>query len=148
MEPGITPIGANGKLKMTIRTKQGYVYFSTSDDNGATWKGLYKSNISTPESPQVIRSIATSDTVLMIWNNTPYTPGHLNRNPLTFAYSPDGGNVWRNPCNIKNTPQLNYLYPTIYYDRNDTIMVTYATKDQYDKPIVYFNKLSLKDLIK
>lgn len=148
MEPGITPVGANGRLKMTIRTMQGFVYFSTSMDNGVTWNGLYKSNINTPESPQVIKSLGTSDTMLMIWNNTPYTPGHLNRNPLTFAYSINGGDVWQNPRNIKNTPQLNYLYPTIYHDRNDTIMVTYATKDQYAKPIVYFNKLSLKDLIK
>jgi hypothetical protein len=133
---------------MTIRTKQGFVYFSTSSDNGVTWGGLYKSNINTPESPQVIKSLGTSDTMLMIWNNTPFTPGHLNRNPLTFAYSIDGGEVWKNPRNLKNTPQLQYLYPTIYQDRNDTILVTYATKDPYDKPIVYFNKLSLKDLIK
>jgi sialidase-1 len=148
MEPGVTAIDKNGKLRMNIRTKQGFIYFSNSADNGKTWKGLYKSNINTPEAPQVLSSLNRSDSLIMIWNNTPYTPGMNNRNPLTFAYSINGGQQWINPTNLRNNKDLNYLYPTIYNDRNDTILVTYGVRDNTYKPVVYFDRLSLKKLIK
>ncbi|QHS61994.1 sialidase family protein [Chitinophaga agri] len=148
MEPGVTAINKNGKLKMNIRTKQGFIYFSTSDDNGMTWKGLFKSNINTPEAPQVVTSLNKSDSLMMIWINTPYTPGMNNRNPLTFAYSTNAGQQWQNPVNLRNNKDLNFLYPTIYKDRNDTIMVTYGVRDITFRPSIYLDRLSLKTLIK
>lgn len=148
MEPGITPIDKNGTLKMTIRTRQGFIYFSKSTDNGITWTGLYKSAINTPESPQVIMSLNKSDSVIMIWNNAVFTPGFNNRNPLTFAYSTTAGQTWMNPVNLRTNKDLNYLYPTIYHDRNDSIIVTYAVRDNAYKPVLYLDRLSLKKLIK
>ncbi|SHN44863.1 sialidase family protein [Chitinophaga sp. CF418] len=148
MEPGVTPIDKKGTLKMNIRTRQGFIYFSKSTDNGATWSGLYRSGINTPESPQVVKSLNCSDSLIMIWNNAVYTPGYNNRNPLTFAYSVTGGNEWINPTNLRSNRDLNYLYPTIYNDRNDTVFVTYAIRDNSYKPMVYLDKLSLKNLIK
>lgn len=148
MEPGVTAIDKNGTLKMNIRTKTGFIYFSSSKDNGMTWKGLFKSNINTPEAPQVVTSLNRSDSLVMIWNNTPYTPGMNNRNPLTFAYSTNGGQQWVNPTNLRNNKDLNFLYPTIYKDRNDTIVITYGVRDVTFRPSIYLDKLSLKTLIK
>jgi len=148
MEPGVSSISKN-ELLMTIRTKEGFIYFARSINNGATWGSIYKTNIESPESPQTIARINNSDTLVMLWNNTPYTPGHNNRSRLTFAFSIDRGLTWHNPVNLQSDKSYSYFYPSIFVDRKDTIHITYGIRSNTSSmPSLYYDKFNLKDLAK
>lgn len=148
MEPAVTST-STGQLLMTIRTVKGVIYFSKSSDNGKSWTNLLQTNISTVNSPQVIERVGVSDTLVMIWNNAKYTPGHNNRTPLTFAYSANDGQTWHNPVNIQTNAEFNYFYPSLMIDQTDTLHLTYGVRSKNDaRPYLLYNKLSLRDLIK
>jgi sialidase-1 len=148
VEPTIASVGGNSLL-MAIRTKKGVVFFSRSEDNGASWKYLYKSSIPSPESPQALLNVNNSDTLLMVWNNTTYTAGHNNRTPLTIAFSTDKGKTWRNPVNIQTRSDYNFFYPTLFADKQGVVYVSYGVRTQNDwAPLLYYNRVSLSELYK
>lgn len=148
MEPVITPVKGN-QLLMAIRTLRGFVFFSKSSDNGATWHGIYKSGIISPESPQALVRVHSSDTLVMIWNqNRPNGNNHHDRNPLTMAYSADAGNTWKKAVNIQNDNRFNFSYPSIaVYD--DSMHVTYTVMDRLtSNPVLFYNRLLVGKLFR
>jgi sialidase-1 len=146
-EPCVAVINKS-ELLMCIRSSNGFVYFSQSQNNGATWKSLLKTKIETPEAPQSILQIG-GDTLVMAWNNTPYTPGHENRTPLTLAYSTDKGNSWKGAVNLQKDQSFNYFYPTLALSSSDSLLVTYGIRRKATyNPSIYFEKVSIKNLLK
>lgn len=98
MEPHMAEL-EDGQLIAIMRTDQGHVYRTYSDDGGEHWTPSEPiPEITAPEScPSLGRVPGTNDLVLLF--NNSFTPGADHggrRNPLSVALSRDGGTRWGN----------------------------------------------------
>ena len=98
MEPHIAEL-EDGRLIAIMRTDQGHVYRTYSEDQGEHWSESEPiPEIVAPESmPSLERIPGTNDLVLLY--NHHFVPGGDHggrRNPLTMALSRDGGSTWGN----------------------------------------------------
>lgn len=125
MEPGVEEL-ADGSILMVIRSQTGYVLFSTSRDGGNSWSNISYSGLQTPEAPQTIRRVPGTDSLIMVYINTPYIPAinFTNRQPLAIALSTDNGKTWPRIVNIEGGT-ANYLYPSLTFLGSQMIL-TYA----------------------
>jgi sialidase-1 len=87
-----------GQLVMSLRTQLGSVHFARSGDGGATWSAATPSALQASESSSCLRCIPGTGRLMLVWNDTPYDPGHHHfglRTPLSIVVSDDGGEQWR-----------------------------------------------------
>jgi sialidase-1 len=73
MEPGLVEL-AGGKLLMIVRTQQGYIGTSLSEDGGDHWSKPSQLSVEAPESPATIGAVPGTGDLLLIWNKN-YQPG-------------------------------------------------------------------------
>ncbi|MFO1096538.1 MAG: exo-alpha-sialidase [Planctomycetaceae bacterium] len=129
MEPEVLEL-SDGRLMMIVRTQQGHIATSYSDDGGETWSAPGKLDLPAPEAPATIRRIPATGDLLLIWNNVfDAGAGHGGeRTPLTAAISSDEGRTWTNIRNLEPDPQRTYAYTSVLFVRN-RFLLTY-----YDNP--------------
>lgn len=115
-EPGVVQL-KNGNIFMFIRTNMGYQYSSYSKDDGKTWSPIKPTSIVSPLSPASIKTIPSSNDLLLVWNDTnkrnsnPYQ----NRTPLNIAISKDEGKTWKHIKTLEDDPKGNYCYTAIHF---------------------------------
>ncbi len=98
-EPTLEPL-RDGRLWMLMRTQAGFLYESTSRDNGATWSAATASRFHTSTGPANLLRLRNGWLVLT-WNNCEM-PRRANgegvyggRDALHLAVSADDGATWR-----------------------------------------------------
>ena len=125
----------DGSLLVMLRTSLGTLYKSYSYDEGENWEEPVSAGLPSPASTPLIKRIAATGDLLLIWNNV-YDPqhpdfqkGHGPRNPLTAAISRDEGKTWQNFKNIEDrqpgassTPAVTFL--------GDKALVNYNTQER------------------
>lgn len=119
-EPGVVQLG-NGKVMLWVRTNTGHPYQSYSDDGGVTWSTPKPMSVASPNSPQSIKRIPSTDDLLMVWNNST-----TNRFPLATAISKDNGHTWKNIRNLDADASHTYAYTSITFVRKWVFFTYYA----------------------
>lgn len=143
MEPGVVEL-PNGELLMVLRTMAGVLYFSKSMDKGTTWKSLYHSELTTPESPATI--LTYNDKLVLFWNKTKYIPqDYRNRTPLNIAISSDNGVSWSMVGKVESNESFQYSYLSAFQDNNDILLTYYKRGRQDDRSQLVFSKIMIVD---
>ncbi|MFN9717244.1 MAG: sialidase family protein [Planctomycetota bacterium] len=129
MEPHVEQTTSENVL-MVMRNQLGKLYFSESQDDGATWGPAFASSLTAPEScPELTRIPGTSD-LLMIWNHShdPKFRSHFGkRSPLTTAISRDHGKTWRHVRDIETDATRAFSNPGCRFTRDGRAMINYWT---------------------
>jgi len=111
VEPNIVQL-KDGSIKMICRTQTGYLYESTSKDNGVSWSKAKPSVFKSSNSPAHIFRLP-NDHLILTWCNTAVselkTFGRIytNREVLTMAVSKDEGESWQGFREVFRLPSRN-----------------------------------------
>jgi sialidase-1 len=127
MESSVAELG-DGKLVMSLRTQLGSAFLSYSEDRGETWTLAQTSGLKAPESCTCLRRIPGTDSLLLIWNDSLYDPGHHHygeRSPLSMAISDDGGNTWQRAGNIEPPGDSEYTNIDCTFISTEEAVITY-----------------------
>ncbi len=113
-----------GKVHMLVRSSEGYIYRSDSEDYGKTWTPLYKTDLPNPNSGIDLAKMADGTLILA------YNPDSKNwgaRAPLTLALSFDNGNTWPRQLDIeKGGEDDEFSYPSIIsWDESFAVVYTW-----------------------
>ncbi|GGK33997.1 hypothetical protein GCM10007962_30570 [Yeosuana aromativorans] len=111
VEPSIVQM-KDGSIKMLSRTQTGYLYESTSVNNGETWSEGVASIFRSSNSPAHIFRLPNDDLVLTYCNTVDSDIGtfgkiYTNRDILTMAISKDDGETWKGFREIVRMPSRN-----------------------------------------
>ncbi len=116
-----------GKVHMLVRSSEGYIYRSDSEDFGITWNPLYKTELANPNSG--IDLVRMTDGTLVL----AYNPDSKNwgaRAPLTLALSFDNGKTWPEQLDIETGGKDDeFSYPSIV-SWADSFAVVYTWQRQ------------------
>jgi sialidase-1 len=129
MEPEVVEL-ADGKLLMIIRTQQGRIATSISDDGGDRWGAAGELSVKAPESPATIRRIPATGDLLLVWNDT-FAAGANHggkRTPLTAAISTDEGKTWQHVQKLESDLDAGYAYTSVAFHR-DRVLLSYYVSD-------------------
>lgn len=148
LEPGIVWL-KDKELLMTIRTDVGKVLFARSYNLGDNWQ-FEESNINSPSSPQSIKRIPGTNTLVMVWNdNNQNSSSHGgNRSPLSLATSINKGKKWKKVFNLEpfNNFSKDHSYVAIEFD-NDFAYFLYNERNNTNSSFaIKMSKIKLKDL--
>src|SRR5690606_16289924 len=80
-----------GKVHMLLRSTEGYIYRSDSEDFGSTWSKAYKTALPNPNSAIDLTKLENGNLALL------YNPDDKNwgdRSTLLLAFSTDNGKTW------------------------------------------------------
>lgn len=127
MEPHIVELN-DGRLMMYLRTQLGAIFHSYSEDAGATWSEPQTTGIGAPESMPSLTRIPQTGDLLLVWNNSKYSPGFSHsglRTPLTVAISRDEGKTWENFKNIETDPLVEFTNPASFYTSQNRVIIAY-----------------------
>lgn len=143
MEPGVVEL-PSGELLMVLRTREGVLYFSKSVDKGSTWKTLYHSELTSPESPGTI--LKYKDKLVMFWNRTNYRENdYRNRTPLNMAISDDDGASWSMIGKVESSENFQYSYLSAFGDGDDIYLTYYKRPRQDDRSQLIFSKILIQN---
>jgi hypothetical protein len=123
MEPGLIE-RRDGTLLMNLRTKLGFVYFSSSTDGGQNWSAPQPSTITAPESPSTLSRLPDSGTMCILYNPVAGRKW-AGRTPLAVAFSPDEGQTWQLQALVEADTSFCYSYPSITWDRDSALLTFY-----------------------
>ena len=84
----------NGSVLQLFRTGVGFLYQSTSHDEGRTWSLPRSSGLPNPNSKAFLSANSHGDLVLA------YNPTSKGRNPLALAISTDEGKSFKEYCDL------------------------------------------------
>ena len=118
---------APGKVHLLVRSTDGKIYRSDSDDYGKTWRALYATGM--PNNNSGIDLVKLADGTLVLAYN-PVSGNWASRASLNIAVSYDNGITWPKTISLENdNGNAEYSYPAIitYKDR---IFLTYTWKRQ------------------
>jgi len=127
MEASIAELD-DGRLVMSLRTQLGSVFLSYSEDRGETWTLPQTSGLKAPESCTCLRRIPGTNSLLLIWNDSLYNPGHHHygeRSPLSLAISNDGGNTWQRAGNMEPPGDFEYTNIGCTFISTGEAIITY-----------------------
>lgn len=112
-----------GKVHMLLRSSEGIIYRSDSEDGGKTWSKGYESGLPNPNSGIDLTKLPDGTLVLA------YNPDSTNwgsRSPLSLALSFDNGVTWPKILDIDSgDPKDEFSYPGVI-SYGDTIAVSYT----------------------
>jgi predicted neuraminidase len=123
-----------GKLQALMRSRQGKIVESWSDDNGKTWGKLSATALPNPNSG--IDGVTLKDgRHLLVYNHVP--PGNARaRSPLNVAISEDG-KTWKAALTLETfLPGAEYSYPAVIQTRDGLVHVAYTWKRNKIKHVV------------
>ena len=110
---------SDGSLLMLMRSRDGEIWRSTSDDLGRTWDGAVPTDLPNPNSAvDMVR--LHSGNIALVYNDTPQ-----GRTPLTVALSTDEGETWGYKQHLE-IQEGEYSYPAIIQTHDGGIHITYT----------------------
>ena len=114
---------APGKVHMLLRSTEGAIYRSDSEDGGKTWSTAYKTGLPNPNSGIDLTRL-NDGTLVLAYN--PDATDWGSRSPLSLAVSFDNGKTWPKILDIDaGDKEDEFSYPgVIHY--GDTIAVSYT----------------------
>lgn len=134
-----------GVIHMLIRSTEGFIYRSDSEDNGATWSVAYP--IDLPNNNSGIDLVKMKNGHLILVYN-PVTGNWAQRTPLVCSISKDNGFTWEDRIILdhnedpQNREDGEFSYPAIVAYR-DNVYITYTWKRRsimfYKLKIIYFH---------
>lgn len=126
-----------GNVHMLLRSSEGCIFRSNSQDGGKTWCQAYP--IQLPNNNCGIDLVKTDNGVLVLVYN-PVSGNWAARTPLAIGISYDNGVTWHEEALTLEDEPGEYSYPAIIIDSNDQINVTYT----WNRKRIAFWELSLK----
>jgi predicted neuraminidase len=112
---------APGAVHMLLRSTEGHIYRSDSEDGGQTWCPAYATDL--PNNNSGIDLTKLDDgTLLLVYN--PVSGNWAARTPLVLSSSRDNGRTWTEELVLENEPG-EYSYPAILSQGND-VHITYT----------------------
>ena len=134
MEPKVVELG-DGRLWMLLRTDQGTLYQSYSENGGERWGETRSSGIAAPQAPFVLQRIPATGDLILIRNPSVDLEHHHQgmRTPLTSTISSDEGRSWRHPRELEPDRSLAYSYASLSFC-GDTAVLSYYV-ELLDRPI-------------
>ena len=119
---------APGIVHMLVRSTDGKIYRSDSEDYGKTWRALYATDM--PNNNSGIDLVKLPDGTLVLAYN-PISGNWASRSSLNLAFSYDNGDTWPEIVVIENdtNTRAEYSYPAIITNGNRVIF-TYTWKRQ------------------
>lgn len=120
-----------GTVHMLLRSTDGYIYRSDSEDGGLTWTTAYSIGLPNNNSGIDLASFGGGQLALV------YNPVEGNwgaRSPLVVEFSKDNGQTWGDRFVLEEQPG-EYSYPAIVADENG-LHITYTWKRER---IVYWH---------
>lgn len=137
----------DGSLKMFMRTNWGFLWETTSRDNGITWQDIRSTTIDASSSPAMFKRLK-SGRLVMIWNrNYPqgkssYTlrggdnnfssvPVSMHREEISIMFSEDDGKSWSQPVVVAKTtkPRTQISYPYVFERKPGELWLSFAFSD-------------------
>lgn len=114
---------APGKVHMLLRSTEGAIYRSDSEDGGKSWSTAYKTCLPNPNSGIDLTRL-NDGTLVLAFN--PDTANWGSRSPLSLAISFDNGLTWPKILDIDaGDKEDEFSYPGIIH-YGDTIAVSYT----------------------
>ena len=126
-EPSIVEL-RDGRLLCLLRTTQGCIYKSHSEDGGEHWAEPVPTQLEAPDSPPLVRRIPPTGDLLLLWNNV-YSNSNWPRTPLTAAVSRDEGETWGFFRDVDRRSDHDAAYASVYFRENE-VLVVYYTRDR------------------
>lgn len=109
----------DGSLLMLMRSRDGEIWRSTSDDLGRSWEEAHPTELPNPNcGVDMVR--LHSGNIALVYNDTP-----RGRTPLTVALSTDEGVTWEFKRDLE-TEEGEYSYPAVIQSRDGGIHITYT----------------------
>lgn len=134
IQPSILRL-SDGRLKVLMRTRNGYLAESVSGDGGDTWSNVRLTTL--PNNQSGTDAVTLRDgRHLLIYNDFHTLPGTKKgpRTPLSIAVSDDGEH-WRNWLVLEGSPISQYSYPAIIQGRDGTIYCVYTWRRERVKQL-------------
>jgi predicted neuraminidase len=110
-----------GKVHMLLRSGDGWVYRSDSDDDGKTWCQAYPTDL--PNNNSGIDVVRCDDGMLALIYN-PVGGNWGGRSPITLSFSSDNGKTWAKQMDLE-TIKGEFSYPAII-TTPDGLAITYT----------------------
>lgn len=115
---------APGNVHMLLRSTEGYIYRSDSENYGTTWSKAYKTTLPNPNSAIDLAQLENGNLALL------YNPDGKNwgdRSTLILAFSSDNGKTWYEEILIEDSKDKDaeYSYPAIVAWGNN-VALTYT----------------------
>lgn len=136
-----------GKLQALMRSRQGVIVESWSEDNAKTWSKLSATSLPNPNSG--IDAVTLKDgRHLLVYNHVITKAGKWgDRAPLNVAISEDGKN-WKAALVLETGPaSAEYSYPAVIQTDDGLVHITYTWNRKKVKHVVLDpRKLSLKEM--
>lgn len=136
-----------GKLQALMRSRQGVIVESWSDDNGRTWGKLSATGLPNPNSG--IDAVTLKDgRQLLVYNHVISKPGKWgDRAPLNVAVSEDG-KTWKAALVLETGPaSAEYSYPAVIQTADGLVHITYTWNRKKIKHVVIDpRKLKLQEM--
>lgn len=127
----------NGHVHMLLRSSEGAIFRSDSDDNGVTWNKAYPTNLPNPNSGIDLVKLPDNSLALL------YNPDNTNwgsRGKLNLAISKDNGKTWVDNMIIENGAKDDeFSYPAIV-SCGEEIALTYT----WNRSNIAFKRIQLK----
>ena len=137
IQPALWSSGA-GHVHMLLRSTEGFIYRSDSDDDGRTWCEAYPTIL--PNNNSGIDVTCMENGLLaLICNPVSGYDTESPRTPLVIAFSADNGLSWGDEYVLENEPG-EYSYPAIFSQAHD-LYITYTWK----RDRIAFWKLTVHD---
>lgn len=117
----------DGTLWMLLRTDQGRIWQSISDDRGSNWCEPSATRIEAPQSPFVFTRIPATGDLLLIRNpvaNLTQGTHQGHRTPLASSISEDDGATWMNEKLLESDTSRTYCYLSTTFV-NDLALLSY-----------------------
>ena len=110
---------SEGSLLMLMRSRDGEIWRSISDDSGRNWEAAHATDLPNPNcGVDMVR--LHSGNIALVYNDT-----LRGRTPLTVALSTDEGESWGYKRHLE-TEEGEYSYPAIIQARDGGIHITYT----------------------
>ncbi len=136
-----------GKLQALMRSRQGVIVESWSDDSGKTWGKLAATSLPNPNSG--IDGVTLKDgRHLLVYNHVKVKPNKWgDRAPLNVAVSEDGKN-WKAALVLEpGPPEAEYSYPAVIQTKDGLVHITYTWNRKKVKHVVVDpQKLNLREM--
>ena len=121
----------DGRLKVLMRTRNGFLATSYSSDNGETWTPVTLTDIPNNQSGTDAVTLRDGRHVL-VYNNFQTIAGTKKgpRTPLSVAVSSDDGLTWHHVLTLEDSPIADYSYPAVVEGRDGSLHITYTWRRQ------------------
>lgn len=113
----------SGHVHMLLRSSEGHIYRSDSEDFGRTWSYAYRTDL--PNNNSGIDLVKIDNGLLLLVFN-PVKKNWGERSPLSVAVSEDNGKTWKTIRTL-DTGDGEFSYPAITH-RGNRIFISYSHK--------------------